>query len=78
MGETGLSDDEWMQTQLHQFSSLAATGRYPAFSRALTELTGGFDLDFDALFELGLQSLLDGFATVAANRKRKGAILATT
>jgi DNA-binding transcriptional regulator YhcF (GntR family) len=71
VGETGLSDDEWMQTQLHQFSALAATGHYPAFSRALTELTEGFDLDFDALFELGLHTLLDGFAAATATRRSR-------
>jgi len=30
----------------------------------MAELTEGFDLDFDQLFELGLRSLLDGFTRI--------------
>jgi hypothetical protein len=30
------------------------------------ELRGGYDFDLDALFETGLQALLDGFAQLIA------------
>lgn len=38
--------------------------RYPHFAAMLTELDGGYDFDLDALFELGLRALLDGFARI--------------
>nr|WP_249466073.1 TetR/AcrR family transcriptional regulator C-terminal domain-containing protein [Streptomyces fradiae] len=58
---TGRTDDEWMATQQPTLSALAASGRYPAFSRTLGGLRDGdYDLDLDALFEFGLTALLDG------------------
>jgi hypothetical protein len=69
-GETGMNDDEWMHTQLEAFSKFAASGRFPAFARTLRELDDGFDLEFDQLFELGLQVLLDGFACRLAQSSR--------
>lgn len=62
VSETGVDDQQWMATQLGEFEALAASGRYPAFAALLGELVCGFDLDMDVLFELGLRSLLDGFA----------------
>jgi DNA-binding transcriptional regulator YhcF (GntR family) len=66
--ETGMSDDDWMDTQLDAFNTLAASGRYPAFAAVLNELDAGFELDLDGLFELGLRSVLDGFSRFAARR----------
>jgi hypothetical protein len=63
-GATGLTEDDWMQTRLADFDELAASGKFPAFAATLGELTGGFDLDFDQIFELGLRSLLDGFTHI--------------
>jgi hypothetical protein len=62
--ETGMSDSDWMDTQLGEFTALAETGRYPAFADVLQELDAGFQLDLDGLFELGLRAMLDGFARV--------------
>jgi DNA-binding transcriptional regulator YhcF (GntR family) len=62
-GETGMTDEQWMENQLGAFTALAHSGRYPAFAQLLRELDRGFDLDFDALFEQGLAALLDGFAS---------------
>ncbi|GAA4905095.1 TetR/AcrR family transcriptional regulator C-terminal domain-containing protein [Streptomyces coeruleoprunus] len=60
---TGQTDDEWMDAQTAALHALTATGRYPAFTRLVTSLGEvGYDLDLDALFELGLRSLLDGLA----------------
>lgn len=73
VSETGMSDEDWMRTQAADFATLAASGRYPAFAAVLGELKGGFELDFEIVFELGLRALLDGFASVigSAPRRRK-------
>lgn len=60
--ETGMTDDQWIETQMGAFGALARSGRYPAFAAVLAELHTGFEPDFDLLFELGLGALLDGFA----------------
>ena len=33
--ETGMSDADWMDTQLAQFTKLASSGRFPAFAGVL-------------------------------------------
>ncbi|MFE2145860.1 TetR/AcrR family transcriptional regulator C-terminal domain-containing protein [Streptomyces sp. NPDC059456] len=58
---SGLDNKEWMDTQESALLAVLATGRFPAFSR-LTE--AGYELDLDALFEFGLQRLLDGLASL--------------
>lgn len=70
VGESGVDGETWMQGEMRAFDELAASGRYPAFERALDELDDGFDLDLGEIFELGLQSLLDGFERVV--RRRSG------
>jgi len=64
VSQTGLTDDEWMAGQVEQFAALARSGRYPAFAAVLKELKDGFEVDFEALFEVGLGALLDGFARI--------------
>ncbi|MFD7610356.1 TetR/AcrR family transcriptional regulator C-terminal domain-containing protein [Streptomyces sp. NPDC059828] len=61
---TGMSDDQWMDGQGSSLQAIALSGRYPVFNKVLAafEAQGGYDLHLDALFELGLRSLLDGFA----------------
>jgi DNA-binding transcriptional regulator YhcF (GntR family) len=71
VSETGLSDAEWMDGELASFSALAATGRYPAFARVLDELDSSYEPAADRLFELGLSTMLDGFATRFAPRRLK-------
>jgi AcrR family transcriptional regulator len=58
---SGMSSDEWMDTQEPALRSIVAGGGFPMFERVLS-VPYGFDLD--ALFEFGLQRLLDGFAVV--------------
>jgi hypothetical protein len=70
-GETGLSDAEWMEGELASFSALVATGRYPAFAGVLDELDSSYEPAADRLFELGLRTMLDGFAARFAARHRK-------
>ncbi|SDM60502.1 GntR family transcriptional regulator [Allokutzneria albata] len=58
---TGLTEEEWMDTQEEQYRFYRESGRFPAFSglmRAFDE--EGYDLDLDEIFELGLAALLDG------------------
>jgi DNA-binding transcriptional regulator YhcF (GntR family)/AcrR family transcriptional regulator len=58
---SGLSTDEWMDTQEPAMRSIVGEGRFPTFERVLST---PYDFDLDALFEFGLQRLLDGFAVV--------------
>ena len=55
--ESGLTADEWMDANADTLTSLAASGDFPHFERIASI---DFDLDLDALFELGLRCLLDG------------------
>ncbi|MET9463886.1 TetR/AcrR family transcriptional regulator C-terminal domain-containing protein [Streptomyces sp. NPDC006544] len=57
---SGLDSEEWMDTQEPVLLAILDTGRFPALS-CLAE--AGYDLDLDALFEFGLQRLLDGLAS---------------
>jgi DNA-binding transcriptional regulator YhcF (GntR family) len=70
---TGLSEDQWMEVHGPALGSIAATGRYPAFARLTDAFAedGGYDLDLDKLFELGLRTLLDGFARLFEEKRRE-------
>ena len=59
--ETGLSSDEWLDSQEPAFTSM--TGDLPHFQQFATE---PFDFDLDRLFEFGLARLLDGVAGLIA------------
>src|SRR4051794_35625178 len=59
---SGLTDDEWMNSQEAALTALVADGRHPAFARVLSSMD--FDLALDPLFEFGLQRLLAGIAAV--------------
>ncbi len=66
--ETGLNDEQWGDAHLDDLQDLAASGVYPNFADMLSGLDGGYDFDLDALFETGLQALLDGFALIIDGR----------
>lgn len=55
--DSGLTSDEWNQTQEHGFRAIAATGDFPLLSRLVDS---DMELDLDRLFEFGLGRLLDG------------------
>jgi DNA-binding transcriptional regulator YhcF (GntR family) len=59
--ESGLTADEWMDAHAGTLTSLAAGADFPHVRRISTL---DFDLDLDALFELGLRCLLDGLRGV--------------
>ncbi|WP_308315762.1 TetR/AcrR family transcriptional regulator [Streptomyces sp. ISL-100] len=65
---TGLSEDDWMDHQTPALEAFAASGDYPTFAKVTGALAGGYDLDLDMLFELGLTALLDGFAVIIEGR----------
>ncbi|WP_399881713.1 TetR/AcrR family transcriptional regulator C-terminal domain-containing protein [Streptomyces sp. BBFR51] len=58
---SGLDSEEWMDTQEPALLAILATGRFPALSHLAA---AGYDFDLDALFEFGLQRLLDGLAAL--------------
>ncbi|MEU4331274.1 TetR/AcrR family transcriptional regulator C-terminal domain-containing protein [Nonomuraea dietziae] len=61
---TGLTEDEWMDAQEPGLRTLMDTGAYPAFAAVVKGVGDGYDLDLDALFELGLKLQLDGLAAM--------------
>ena len=61
--QTGVDDETWMESKQDAYEALARSGRFPAFAAIMHELSSGFDLPMDAVFEHGLTTLLDGFAT---------------
>ncbi|GAA3185555.1 MULTISPECIES: GntR family transcriptional regulator [Streptomyces] len=62
-GQTGLTDEEWLDTQAPAMSALLGSGAYPTLARLLGEVgADGYDLRLDALFERGLRALLDDIA----------------
>ncbi|NYV77979.1 TetR/AcrR family transcriptional regulator, partial [Streptomyces sp. UH6] len=65
---TGLDNEEWLDSQEAAFQQVMSTGRFPMLSLVTT---GGYDFDLDALFEFGLQRLLDGLATFLAEKAQE-------
>jgi AcrR family transcriptional regulator len=55
--DSGMTADEWMQTQEQTFGRLMSTDAFPHFTALVDQ---EFDLDLDRLFEFGLARLLDG------------------
>ncbi|WKE68240.1 TetR/AcrR family transcriptional regulator C-terminal domain-containing protein [Streptomyces sp. WP-1] len=58
---SGLDSEQWMDTRAPELLDILSTGRFPTLSRLAA---AGYDLDLDALFEFGLQRLLDGMAAM--------------
>lgn len=59
---TGLTDEQWLETQGAQFARVLGSARYPQLARVFR--SPGVDLDLDTLFEFGLERLLDGYASL--------------
>jgi AcrR family transcriptional regulator len=62
--ETGLSSEEWMDSQHAAFSAML--DELPHFRRLATE---PFDFDLDRLFEFGLARVLDGIGVLIARTR---------
>ncbi|MFI6457391.1 GntR family transcriptional regulator [Streptosporangium amethystogenes] len=61
MSATGLSSEQWLDTQGGTVNAVVAAGQAPLLAKLLGELgADGYDFDLDRLFEFGLQTLLDG------------------
>jgi AcrR family transcriptional regulator len=58
---TGLNADEWMDTQVPSLRAMVEAGNLPTLARMIDHQ---YDYDQDAVFEFGLQRLLDGFAVL--------------
>jgi DNA-binding transcriptional regulator YhcF (GntR family) len=62
---SGLSGDQWLNSQESELRAILADGRFPVFARLLTT---PYDFDLEVLFEFGLQRLLDGLAPLIEAR----------
>ena len=58
---SGLDAEEWMGTQEPALRAVLAGGRFPTFERVVAD---DYDFDLDALFEFGLQRILDGIGVL--------------
>lgn len=67
---TGITSDEWMESQYSTLDAIMASGRFPMLARIMEQ--DDFDLELDRVFELGLNLMLDGLA-VLVERARAGA-----
>ena len=68
--DTGLTSDEWMDTQGEVLRSMLASGALATFRRMTAD--GAFDFDLDTLFAFGLERLLDGLEPFVASGGRTG------
>jgi DNA-binding transcriptional regulator YhcF (GntR family) len=55
--DTGMTNDEWMDTQEPDFRQITESGRYPTMEYVVSH---DFEQDLDLMFEYGLRLLLDG------------------
>lgn len=69
--DTGLTSDEWLQTQENGYRAITGTGEFPVLDRVVRS---DMDIDLDELFEFGLRRLLDGLERyLKARRALRGA-----
>ncbi|NRQ34952.1 GntR family transcriptional regulator [Nonomuraea sp. NN258] len=68
--DTGLTDDEWIQTREPDLTALFADGAYPTLAGVL--MSPDLNLDLDSLFEFGLNRHLDGLAVLLARTRDGG------
>jgi DNA-binding transcriptional regulator YhcF (GntR family) len=57
--DTGLTDEEWMQTQEARMAAITLSGAFPTLARVVEK---DIDFNLESFFEFGLQRLLDGMA----------------
>jgi DNA-binding transcriptional regulator YhcF (GntR family) len=71
IGDTGMTEEDHMRLNEAKFAALAASGQFPYFAKMMHGISASFELDIDALFELGLARMLDGFAPLVEGRTRR-------
>jgi len=64
--DTGMTNDQWMETQVPLMTEIVSSGEYPMFV-AMSQ-ADDVDLSLHTLFEFGLARLLDGLEVYAAQR----------
>ena len=70
---SGLDQEQWMQTQIPYIASLIESGRYPLLTRVVFDARAPHDPDrLEHGFELGLERVLDGLATMLAQEGTNG------
>lgn len=62
VAESGVTDAEYMHAVDAKYRDAAETGRYPFFTKVTRGVPDSLDMGVDAIFELGLRAILDGFA----------------
>jgi DNA-binding transcriptional regulator YhcF (GntR family) len=55
--ETGMTDEQWIQSQQERFAAVMATGKLPMMAKFAA---GNPEFSLDLLLECGLQAILDG------------------
>ncbi|MFF9050142.1 TetR/AcrR family transcriptional regulator C-terminal domain-containing protein [Streptomyces erythrochromogenes] len=65
---TGQSEEQWMDSRAPALRDLVESGRFPTFAKVIATFEDGYDLRLDALFEFGLQALLDGLTPTIEGR----------
>jgi Tetracyclin repressor-like, C-terminal domain len=61
VGDSGTTDADYRRAQDGTFREAANPGRYPYFAKTIHGVSDTFEIDLNALFELGLGAMLDGF-----------------
>jgi DNA-binding transcriptional regulator YhcF (GntR family) len=64
---TGLTEEQWVDSQTGAFAAIAADSDFPAFGALLAGLGDGYDFDLDRIFEFGLAMTLDGIGALIAS-----------
>jgi AcrR family transcriptional regulator len=67
VGDSGTTDADYMRAQDGTFREAANSRRYPYFAKMILGVSDTFEIDLDALFELGLGALLDAFTRLMKN-----------
>ncbi|WP_433718598.1 TetR/AcrR family transcriptional regulator C-terminal domain-containing protein [Actinoplanes sp. CA-051413] len=60
--ETGMNEEQWLDSQQNRLGEILSSGRYPFMHRAVSD--PALEFDVDRLMEFGLQRLLDGLEPV--------------
>jgi len=63
--DTGITDEQWMESQGSALTTILASGSFPMMARLTARLD--FDFDLDTMFEFGLNCVLDGIGVLIAN-----------
>ena len=71
IADTGIGEEEYMQSQAAKYDAVATSGRHPYFAKMMRDIPEAFTLDVDELFERGLASMLDGFAPLIEGPRRR-------